>query len=541
MPLTPYQYRPITPPGAAAVPELIDGGHSPNLSESSAWTANSSPEFGIDVHVSSTPLDRSPIRQHGPALLPKIRTQDRSRTSSPKGHRRAVSQSYIPPPPATRVRPPYQRSTTVPPEYNSLLSPISATSTATNFSVFSSGIHSSVNSPIDVTSPAARLGHSRSISASSLDNATLNRYGYPYRRQPSYNAYWIPSVTPGSAIFTPVQNVAAPHQAPFYVLPEALRCERADEPTMTSLEYVRASNPAVNLVRQVNRTIGKLNTHFWWDIRNLDTWDDFNLEGIMAVPDVGRLLDMPVKDSAFPTPDISGSRLYPESEAALTDIIKDFYMTKINAIMKVTQYSRYILMRVNKGRDGPAFLSNYQDDYEKTIMGNGRGRIVGIVRPYERWNSGMRHEQGWNKILYLEGLAALHHHMRQHQCRYGFIMTETELVCVRAGTDDTPYFGHLELAPVIETRSQEGLTVCLGLWFLHMLAKEEPLPGQCSWRMNIGAPAAMTRQHVLEEKDGWIPEPNQNERRDAKRVRGWTFPKDPWNKKREGGKAWNKA
>ena len=536
MPLTPYQYRPITPPTATAVPELIEEGHSPNLSESSAWTANSSPDC-VEVHVSTTPLDRSPIRQHGPTLLPKLRTQDQSRNTSPKGHRRAVSQTYVPPP--TQVRPPYQRSTTVPPEYNTLLSPVSATSTTTNFSVFSGGIVSSVNSPVSITTPA-RPSHSRSVSASSIDNVTLNRFGYPYRKQPSYitNAYWSPSVIPGSAVFT--AQAAAPRQALCYDLPEEQRCEQADETTMTSLEYVRASNPPINLVRQVNRTISRLNTHFWWDVRNVDAWDDFNLETIMGVPGFDKLLNIPVNDTAFPKPYISSTRLFPESETALADIIKDFYVTKVNATMKVTQGTRYMSMRANKERDGPAFLSNYQDDYEKTIMGNGRGRIVGIVRPYERWNSGMRNEQGWSRILYLEGLSALHYHMRQHQCRYGFIMTETELVCVRAGTDETPYFGHVELAPVIETRSQQGLTACLALWFLHMLAKEEPLPRQCSWRMNIGAPAAMTRQHVLEDKDKWIPEPNSTERRDAKRIRGWTFPKDPWNKKREGGKAWNK-
>ncbi|KAI4154992.1 MAG: hypothetical protein LQ340_001281 [Diploschistes diacapsis] len=527
MPLTPYQYRPITPPTAAAVPELIEEGLSPNFSESSAWTTHSSPNL-VEVHVETTPFDRSPIRQHGPALLPKIRTQDQSHNTSTKGHRRAVSQSYVPPP--TQARPPFQRSTTVPPEYNNLLSPFSATSTSTNFSF---GVLSNVASPVGA-------GHSRSVSASSVDSVTLNRFGYPYRRQPAYisGAYWSPSVIPGSAIFT--AQAATPRQALYYDLPEEQRCEQADEVTMTSLEYMRAANPAVNLVRQVNRTINRLNSHFWWDVRNIDSWDDFTLETIMAVPGFEKLLSIPVNDSAFPKPQISSARLFPESEAALVDIIKDFYMAKLNATMKVTQGSRYTSMRLNKDRDGPAFLSNYQDDYEKTITGNGRGRIVGIVRPYERWNSGMRNEQGWSRILYLEGLAALHFYMRQHQCRYGYIMTETELVCARAGTGDMPYFGHLELAPVIETRCQEGLTANLALWFLHMLAKEEPLPGQCSWRINVGAPAAMTRQHVLAEKDTWIPEPNATERRDAKRIRGWTFPKDPWNKKREGGKAWNK-
>ena len=255
----------------------------------------------------------------------------------------------------------------------------------------------------------------------------------------------------------------------------------------------------------------------------------------MGTEAISRLLNVPLPLTAFPKTDIQQRQLHPESELDLINLIRDFYMAKVNAAVKITQgAARHMVMRLGKDRDGPTFVSTYQDDYEKTISGNGRGRIVGIVRSYERWNSGMRSEAGQKKVYYLEGLSALHKHMRDHQCRYGFIMTETELVCVRAGTEDTPYFGFLELAAIIETRAKEGLTAALALWWLHMLAKEEPLPGQCSWKLNVGAPAAMTRQHIIAEKDKWIPEPQMGEKREAKRVRGWVFPSDPWNKKREG-------
>ena len=68
-----------------------------------------------------------------------------------------------------------------------------------------------------------------------------------------------------------------------------------------------------------------------------------------------------------------------------------------------------------------------------------------------------------------------------------------------------------------------------------MLAKEEPLPGQCSWKINVGPPAALTRSNVMEKKDDWIPNPQNGETREAKRVRGWVHPSDPWNRKKEGG------
>lgn len=69
-----------------------------------------------------------------------------------------------------------------------------------------------------------------------------------------------------------------------------------------------------------------------------------------------------------------------------------------------------------------------------------------------------------------------------------------------------------------------------------MLAKDEPLPGQLGWRVEIGPPGDVTRSKVLEKKDTWIPEPGMAEKRQAKTIRGWVMPSDPWNRKKEGGK-----
>jgi hypothetical protein len=150
--------------------------------------------------------------------------------------------------------------------------------------------------------------------------------------------------------------------------------------------------------------------------------------------------------------------------------------------------------------------------------------------------------------------------MREHSCRYGFILTEIELVCVRAGCDegsDIPYFGYLELAAPIATNTSSTnstsdsdipMTVNLALWFLLMLAKHQPLDNQPSCHLDVGGAGALSRQRVLSEgKDPWIPEPQVGEKRDAKRVRGWVMPSDPWHR-REGGasrgqgkpKTWNK-
>ena len=180
----------------------------------------------------------------------------------------------------------------------------------------------------------------------------------------------------------------------------------------------------------------------------------------------------------------------------------------------------------------------------------------------------MRREGPARKVEYLRGLAHLQKCMRDHSCRYGFILTEIELVCVRAGCDDKgqPYFGYLELSEGIATKQSvhavdaEGadaspepeevpMTVSLALYYLLMLAKATPLPGQPSSFMDVGGPGAMTRQRVwhgvdnIEEergkegKDKWVPEPQMGEKRDAKTARGWVWPNDPWHKREGGGAA----
>ncbi|MCJ1371036.1 hypothetical protein MMC20_002251 [Loxospora ochrophaea] len=534
MPLEPYQYRPTTPP-SAEVPGLIHSTHSRNLSGSSFWSYDSSPD-SIDTHV-TTP-SHSPIRQNGPTLLPKIRTQDQSIMPTIgviKPHRRALSSTNNPPAHPRPARPHVQRSTTSPPECISLISPTSTTS--------SSGFSktSTVNSPITLTPAYSRRlsGHGRSVSTSSVnDISTLGKYSYPtYRRLPVYtcrSAQYSPSVIPGSSTFVSPAPRSRSQPRPIEIARE-LQYDSPDERQSSLREYLTGSNPPVNLVRQVNTVLGRgLHSHFWWDIRNLRVWEDFTLEAMEEVPGLTCLLDQPVAAKAFPVPIVPQSRLQPDSEVALHEIYRDFYATKVTAALKTSLgHISHISMRGEKARDGPHFVSNYQDDFEKTFTGNGRGRVVGLVRSFDRWNTGMRHEAPHRRVVYLEGLSHLHRYMREHSCRYGFIMTEIELVCVRAGANDIPYFGFLELANTVEMKTQRGLTACLALWYLHMLAKEEPLPGQPGWRLEVGAPTAMTRMHVMPEKDDWIRDPQVGEKRDAKRVRGWVMPGDPFNRRRE--------
>lgn len=553
MPLEPYHYRPATPPYEPGASPLSN--HSRNTSGSSAWSRHGSPTHSIETRA-STP-SRSPLRHYGPTLLPKIRTQEQTLeppSSTIRTHRRASSHAVNPTPQRTVSRPGYQRSTTSPPETISLLSPITATPNTDSWH------QSSLNSPFEFTpqtlarpslharaSSASRVvTHSRNSSNSSnIDEAALRRYGYPtYRNYPTYRTNnYAPSVIPGASTFIPppITLQARPEPA----LPSELRYVDDNAEALSITEYLTNPNPSINLVPEVNyyQGTGK-QTHFWWDIRNLRTWTDFSLNTIRSIPDFPRLLDIDIPATALPAPSIPRSRLQPSSEASLAELCRDHYGAKVNAALKIGLGSyNHIAMRAPTPYkpDGPHFVSNYQNDIEQTFSGNGRGRVVGLVKSYHRWNTGMRHEVGHKKVLYLAGLSHLQKCMREHGCRYGFILTEIELVCVRAGVEEVPYFGFLELSPAIRTGETGGLTVGLALWYLNMLAKDSPsfgrgeaLPGQCGWRVDVGPPAAMTRMKVLPEKDEWIPGTQKGETRNAKTVRGWVFPGDPFHRLKEG-------
>ncbi|KAI9717317.1 MAG: hypothetical protein M1812_004844 [Candelaria pacifica] len=579
--MAPYELinvRHVTPPPFTYQLSLPGSAHSRSTSTSSFHSNNSSPG---SVNTQQTTPERAPIRTQGVQLLPKVRTQDQyvEPPASPKrpGHRRAQSSTRTPGYAPYPQRPTVIRSTTSPPECISLISPTSTSAS----SAFSSRANSTLNSPISFIPSHTRKSsssHSRSTSGSSLNDFIVSKYGYPtYRQMPTYipslnydsslvsrdytsvdapvSRDTSPFLSPATAesyrpfeyapsLFAPTMQIIQPQE---YVLPVELQygISTVADTSTTMLNYLTSPNPTPGLVQNLNKGMDRTgNRNFWWDIRNLRSWSDFNLDTIYETPDFQTLLNIELPETGLPKPSLGRQTLQPDSESALKSLCTSFHATKVNAALLVAQGQPHIYMRPGDGRQQPDFVSNYQHDSEKTIFGNGHGRVVGLVKSFNRWNTGMRTEAPHRKVEYLLGLAHLHRQMREHGCRYGFIMTEIELVCVRAGTDDLPYFGFLEISPTIQmsTHGEGNLTTCLALWYLHMLAKEVPLPGQCGWRLDVGHPQDCRRQNVMSEKDAWIPDPQTSEKRQAKSDRGWIMPEDPLNIKMEvrRKKKWSK-
>ncbi|KAL1974064.1 hypothetical protein VTN31DRAFT_5624 [Thermomyces dupontii] len=607
-------FLPTTPPTVARA-QPIGSADSRNPSFSSACSYDSSPDSAAIGFDTSTTAD-GPNFHYGPQILPKIRTQDvvidPVSSGGPCRHRRVLSNTRNPPGfmPYPPTRPPSLSSNNELPELSTPISPVSPGSGQT--------ISPTLSSPISLPSTGTRKNgsrHSRSSSTSSIDSSILSRYGYPtYRQLPKYVPLSHSSpVTPvdptppfpatyGDA---PVIQVAGPMQSSVgaQVVPSAVPSPQYDylqvpsasttffgsphasSSTSTLLSYLTEPTPAINLVRNISVTPTRGNhDYFWWDVRQVRRWSSFSLSTFNKIEGLIPLLKTPIPSFLTPKRVVAPSQLSPESESALIKTITEIYAPRVNAALRVSLGADHLRLYPasevtppgTRANSGPHFIANYPWDTEVTSTGMRRGRLVGIVRSFDRWNTAMRNEPPHRRVEYLRGLAHLQRCMREHSCRYGFIVTEIELVCVRAGCDDgddVPYFGLLELSapialkefastdmdtqqpttpgaglpspsltdPINNDHLDIPMTASLALYFLLMLSKSVPLPNQPSGHLNVGGPGALTRQRILPEpKDKWIPEPQLGEKRDAKRVRGWIWPQDPWHR-REGARPKSEA
>ncbi|KAK2609073.1 hypothetical protein QQS21_002443 [Conoideocrella luteorostrata] len=549
---------------------------------SSIYSAVSTAESTADsvcTHFTTPPRASPPVRHHGPVLLPKIRPQDQHidgcrpipSTSSIKKINRSRN---VTPARASSERPfrssHHARSYTNPESLSNIAyahlsafpassslqeqqyvsNPAPLLSSPVNLNNFYCGSSNGTNSGIMTGQPDDVMSAPRRASTSfSLDANILNKYGYPTYRQVPF----MPSST--QALSTPppdysLSGCVARDQSPLSLAgsPEPVANARL---STTLINYLMESNPATSLVRTVSFPMRDPTIkHFWWDVRNIRSWSSFNAQAVFSLPGASALLTTPVPASLLPQP--STPSRHPETEASLHNIYASYYLPKLNSALTISS-SRPLQFSVpskspNSIKD-LLFVANVTGESSSAAAifgGKPLARVVGLVRSFDRFNTGMRVEGNIKRVEYLRGLAALQYAMREHSCRYGFILTEIELVLVRCGTESTPFFGNLEVTSVqlSETASSgsddiessdttTSLTACLALWGLCQLASDNTPGGHTHWRAEIGAPAEGTRRKA-KPRDSWMPQPQLAEKREAKRSRGWIWPEDAIGRKELG-------
>ncbi|KAJ8120562.1 hypothetical protein ONZ43_g2759 [Nemania bipapillata] len=516
--------EPVTPPSFSFDSSLLEisynHGHARTSSFDSIYSSTeTSPSDSVSTCV-TTPAHSPPppIRQHGPVLLPKIRTQDQTIESPAKRVKRST-------PPVARpsrqrtYRPTHTRSFTNPETLSFDSSFYGTVNAAEDHSIFPSSL---LCSPISYGQDTMEPRRASSVG---LDGSALEKYGFPtYRQLPSYvPAVPQPQSQPDQYLYSLNQRASSPL---------SLASTPDPTPTTTLMNFLTTPNPAPTLVRSISFSLRDPNTkHFWWDVRQIRQWSDFNLNTILSLPGASALLNCPVPAPLLPNPPllIYASYFIPKLNSALALFTQRAIQFSVPTMKNGSQHDHLIVGNMAGESSTAAAI----------FGGKPTARVVGLVKSFDRFNTGMRVEGNVKRVEYLRGLAHLHHVMREHGTRYGFILTEIELVLVRNGAEGTPHFGYLEvtrvqLAPPQANDEDEEesipLTACLALWGLCMLAGDEPVLGHASWKAEVGAPAEGTRRKAL-ARDDWMPQPQLAEKREAKRVRGWILPEDPVGRK----------
>ena len=530
-------------------------GHTRSSSRASVYSAVSTVESTPDsvcTRMTTPPRASPPIIHHGPILLPKIRSQDQDVDAAPSVPRHnaaaataaassvapVVTKARTPRAPVRPARVSHARSYTNPETLNNMAFAHMSFSTSQQSDDLSNTLLCSPASfAHDTHAAAAADGHNRR--SSSVDAATLDRYGYPTYRQMPYMQADLSFPSYATRAPSPLSMAAA---ATASVTPDPT-------PNTTLMTFLTSSNPAASLVRTVNFPHRDPHAkHFWWDVRSVRSWTGFNAASILSLP-AASVLSAPVPAPTLPQPSMSSR--HPETESALHSIYASYYLPKLNSALALGS-SRPLQISVpsatKNGINDLLFTVNPAGESSTAAAmfgGKPTARVVGLVRTFDRFNTGMRVEGNIKRVEYLRGLAALHHAMREHGCRYGFILTEIELVLVRNGTESTPFFGDLEVTSVQlaataannngDASSSQGtqLTACLALWGLCQLANDQPAAGHAHWKSEIGAPAEGTRRKA-KPRDSWMPAPQLAEKRESKRSRGWVLPEDAVGRKELG-------
>lgn len=499
-------------------------------------TLSTSTADSTSTRMTTPPRASPPVRHHGPILLPRIRSQDQAIEAPAKRARTSAS-------PARAPRKSHARSYTNP-ESLSFAVPLAQQG------------EQLLCQPATFTTPSGTPApEPRRASSCGVDAHTIERYGFPYRQMPTY----LPSTTQEpQESFMYIAPTDYPQPQPTYQQREATPLSFSPEPTPTTtlLAHLSAANPAPSLVRTISYHHRDPTTkHFWWDVRQVRPWT-FDASTILSLPGAAGLLTCPVATPLLPTP--PASNRHPETEAALHGIYASHYLPRLNAALALSSTRPLTLSippKPTSSASGPAdllFVANGAGENSSAAAifgGRPTARVVGLVRSFDRFNTGMRVEGNVKRVEYLRGLAALQHAMRERSCRYGFILTEIELVLVRNGTESTPYFGYLEVTSVqlaspstpVDLDSLQSddlpLPACLALWALCTLASDDLHPLAPSlyppWKSEIGAPAEGTRRKAL-ARDEWMPKPQLAEKREAKRSRGWVLPEDAVGRKELG-------
>ncbi|PWY68868.1 hypothetical protein BO83DRAFT_390659 [Aspergillus eucalypticola CBS 122712] len=214
------------------------------------------------------------------------------------------------------------------------------------------------------------------------------------------------------------------------------------------------------------------------DINNVGHWAGFNLTSKQQ--QFGPLLaaagipDEPFQPSP-PRPINSEAAVRSRIDAYLTNRIIRALRCGFSHLQTTQQLANLTVVKYDVGQMAATpsgFIPDFaffDPDLDPRTRPN---RVPGDAKPSYKWSFALKnHLKPSSRDEFKQALSQVNYYMKLHHARYGFIITDRELVAIRRLDED----GNLELSTPIPwtakgTASEPRLTVLLGVWYLGMLA-----------------------------------------------------------------------
>ncbi|KAJ5692810.1 hypothetical protein N7462_002233 [Penicillium macrosclerotiorum] len=262
---------------------------------------------------------------------------------------------------------------------------------------------------------------------------------------------------------------------------------------VTLMQYLQTALPALNPGPNVQPSPNTTNDAYSHrQIRNLTPWNSFDPQVIFNR--YGALLNTaqiaPEPATTPPRPITSEDVLRQRLAVYLNPRV---YRALRSAFLTLTQANRLGGMTVVTfdAGDSAALIQNFRPDlayFDETIANsqNRPNRAPGDVKVSWKWSSAMRNSQSQREQNeFKQVLSQVYYYMKQHRTRYGFVISNREIIAVRRvfnnqGVEDE---GHLQLSAPISLRASGTvaapvMTPLLALWYLGMLAARDAVsPG----------------------------------------------------------------
>lgn len=253
------------------------------------------------------------------------------------------------------------------------------------------------------------------------------------------------------------------------------------ENQVSLMEYLQNGLPVIPLVPPAKTGRNTTNQAYsYQNITYIGVWHQFSLDNILNrynhILTATTLPSDPFTGSP-PPPVNSQNLLLGRIAEMIIPRVRRALRTGFNQLHSNNQLDEFTPLGFDVG-EAATTPSGFKPDiaYYELPCGSGPNRAPGDVKPSWKWRTTMAMGSPTERREFKQVLSEVNWYMRQQNSRYGFVVTDLEMVAIRRLDDN----GRLELSTPIPWGTAGGaqphLTILLALWYLGMLAAQNQGP-----------------------------------------------------------------